>query len=63
MNTKSLTRFRVQVERTNLYKWSMIYLLKEKLLQSFLLSKCFANMYILSSRYLFYSGTVTREVI
>ena len=40
----------------------MIYLLKEKLLQSFLLSKCFANMYILSSQYLFYSGTVTREV-
>ena len=59
MNTKSLTRFSVQ----NLCKWSMVYLHKEQLLQSCLLNKFFANMYILSSQYLFYSGTVTREVI
>ena len=63
MNTMSLTRFSVLVERKNLCKWSRIYLNKEKLLQRILLSKFFANMYILSSQYLFYSGKVTREVI
>ena len=63
MNTKSLTRFSVLVEGKKLCKWSRIYLNKEKLLQRILLSKFFANMYILSSQYLFYSGKVTREVI
>ena len=38
MNTKSLTRLSVQVERKNVCKWSMVYLHMEKLLQSFLLN-------------------------
>ena len=56
MNTKSLTRFSVLVECNNLCKWSRIYLNKENLLQRILLSKFFANMYILSSQYLFSLG-------
>ena len=63
MNTKSLTRFSVQIERKSVCKWSMVYLDMENLLQSFLLNQFFANMYLLSCQYLFYSGTVTREVI
>ena len=38
MNTKSLNRFSVQVERKNVCRWSMVYLHMEKLLQGFLLN-------------------------